>query len=69
MNQPSREVELMQASEAFWDKETAQVREAIMVAAGYDFAAALDFSKIKFGSLQVWAQRAIARKIGESLAK
>lgn len=67
MSAPNAVAELYAASANFWDKESASVRESILLACGYDLAQALDLSKIGFGALNTWAQRAIVRLIGDKL--
>lgn len=67
MNQESREVELFEASAAFWDGESKIVRRGILIAAG--FSGDSGFEDIPFNALSKSSRRAIARKIGEVLAK
>ena len=68
MSQPDREAELFSASEEFWNKETASMRESILIAAGYHSTLALNLKYNEFRSLNSWAQRAVVRQIGGILA-
>ena len=69
MSQPDGRAELYDASQTFWDEESAQMRESLLLASGYDLADALDLSGIKFNQLNSWAQRSVVRLIGEKLAE
>lgn len=69
MSAPNAVAETYDAVEDFWNRETADMRESLLVACGYDLAIALDLSEVKFTSLQVWAQKSVIRLIGDKLAK
>ena len=63
MGEPTRAVELYDASESLWDASTQAERENILIAAGHGVAEMLDFSEVSFSKLAKWAQRDVVRLV------